>query len=48
MMRLGCPGFGSSNFEVYITELVDGMINVIHADFNQMINTTVTPLSIRY
>jgi hypothetical protein len=54
MMRLGCPGFGSSNFGVCITELVDGVINVIHAevyqrpDFNQMINTTVTLLSIRY
>jgi hypothetical protein len=41
------PGFGSSNFGVCITELVDGMVNVLHAeeyprpDFNQMINTTV-------
>jgi hypothetical protein len=41
------PGFGSSNFGVCITELVDGMINVIHAeeyqrpDFNAMISTTV-------
>jgi hypothetical protein len=41
------PGFGSSNFGVCITELVDGMINVVHAeeyqrpDFNAMINTTV-------
>jgi hypothetical protein len=41
------PGFGSSNFGVCITELVDGLVNVIHAeeyarpDFNQMINTTV-------
>jgi hypothetical protein len=40
-------GFGSSNFGVCITELVDGMINVLHAeeyprpDFNQMINATV-------
>jgi hypothetical protein len=25
------PGFGSSNFGVCITELVDGMVNVIHA-----------------
>jgi hypothetical protein len=41
------PGFGSSNFGVCITELVDGTINVIHAeeyqrpDFNEMINTTM-------
>jgi hypothetical protein len=41
------PGFGSSNFGVCITELVDGMINIVHAeeyqrpDFNQMIKTTV-------
>lgn len=41
------PGFGSSAFGVCITELVDGMINVLHAeeyprpDFNQMIETTV-------
>ena len=41
------PGFGSSNFGVCITELVDGMVNVLHAeeyprpDFNQMIKTTV-------
>ena len=41
------PGFGSSNFDVCITELVDGLVNIIHAeeyqrpDFNQMINTTV-------
>jgi hypothetical protein len=41
------PGFGSSNFGVCITELIDGMINVLHAeeyprpDFNQMIDTTV-------
>jgi hypothetical protein len=41
------PGFGSSAFGVCITELVDGMINMLHAeeyprpDFNQMISTTV-------
>jgi hypothetical protein len=41
------PGFGSSAFGVCITELVDGVINVLQAeeyprpDFNQMINTTV-------
>ncbi|MPZ07264.1 MAG: hypothetical protein GEU26_12760 [Nitrososphaeraceae archaeon] len=41
------PGFGSSAFGVCITELVDGMINVLHAeeyprpDFNQMISTTI-------
>ena len=41
------PGFGSSNFGVCITELVDGMVNVLHAeeytrpDFNTMITTTV-------
>jgi hypothetical protein len=41
------PGFGSSAFGVCITELVDGMINVIYADefprpdFNHMISTTV-------
>ena len=26
------PGFGSSNFGVCITELVDGMVNVLHAE----------------
>jgi hypothetical protein len=41
------PGFGSSNFGVCITELVDGMVNVLHAeeyhrpDFNKMIDTTI-------
>ena len=41
------PGFGSSAFGVCITELVDGVINVLYAeeyprpDFNQMISTTV-------
>ena len=41
------PSFGSSNFGVCITELVDGMVNVLHAEeyhkpnFNEMINTTV-------
>jgi hypothetical protein len=41
------PGFGSSNLGVCITELVDGIVNVLHAeeyqrpDFNAMINTTV-------
>jgi hypothetical protein len=41
------PGFGSSNFGVCITELVDGTINVIHAEeyqrpgFDAMIDTTV-------
>jgi hypothetical protein len=41
------PGFGSSNFGMCITELVDGQINVVHAeeyqrpDFNEMINTTM-------
>jgi len=44
------PGFGSSNFGVCITELVDGKVNVLHAeeyprpDFNQMINITVNLL----
>jgi hypothetical protein len=41
------PGFGSSAFGVCITELVDGVINVLHADeypkpqFDDMIKTTV-------
>jgi hypothetical protein len=41
------PGFGSSNFGVCITELIDGMVNVLHAeeyhrpDFNEMIKITV-------
>ena len=41
------PGFGSSNFGVCITELVDGLIHVLHAeeyqrpDFNKMIDITV-------
>jgi hypothetical protein len=40
------PSFGSSNFGICITELVDGLVNVVHAeeyqrpDFNEMINTT--------
>ena len=40
------PGFGSSNFGVCITELVDGIVNVLHAeeyqrpDFNQVIAIT--------
>ena len=45
------PGFGSSNFGVCITELVDGLVNVVHAeeyprpDFNEMIKTTVRLLN---
>lgn len=41
------PGFGSSNFGVCITELVDGMVKVLRAeeynrpDINAMIKTTV-------
>ena len=41
------PGFGSSNFGVSITELVDGIVNVLHAeeyqgpDFIEMIPITV-------
>ncbi|MGA9317167.1 MAG: hypothetical protein WBV84_03835, partial [Nitrososphaeraceae archaeon] len=41
------PGFGSSAFGVCITELRDGIVNVLHAeeyprlDFNEMIDTTV-------
>jgi hypothetical protein len=41
------PGFGSSAFGVCLTELIDGQINVLHAeeyprpDFNQMIETTI-------
>jgi hypothetical protein len=51
------PGFGSSNFGVCITELVDGMVNVLHAeeyprpDFNAMIQTTsklLTQYDIRF
>jgi hypothetical protein len=44
------PGFGSSAFGVCITELRDGIVNVLHAeeyprpDFNQMIDTTVNLL----
>ena len=44
------PGFGSSAFGVCITELVDGMIKVLHAeeyprpDFNEMIETTLSLL----
>lgn len=42
------PGFGSSTFGVCITELVDGLVNVLHADeyhradFNEMIDTTLS------
>ena len=41
------PGFGSSNFGVCITELVDGLVYVGHAeeyrrpDFSELIKTTV-------
>jgi hypothetical protein len=41
------PGFGSSAFGVCITELIDGQVNVLHAeeyprpDFNEMIQTTI-------
>ena len=51
------PGFGSSAFGVCITELVDGMVNVLHAeeyprpDFNAMISTTsklLTQYDIRF
>ena len=41
------PGFGSSNFGVCITELVDGLVNVLYAeeyqrpDFNRMIDITI-------
>jgi hypothetical protein len=41
------PGFGSSNFGVCITELIDGKVNVLHAeeyarpDFNEMLRITV-------
>jgi hypothetical protein len=44
------PGFGSSAFGVCITELIDGMVNVLHAeeyprpDFNEMIETTINLL----
>jgi hypothetical protein len=42
------PGFGSSNFGVRITELLDGKVNVPHAeeyarpDFNEMLRITVS------
>jgi hypothetical protein len=41
------PGFGSSNFGICMTELVDGIVSVLHAeeyqgpDFNEMIAITV-------
>lgn len=47
------PGFGSSNFGVCITELVDGKVNVLHAeeyarpDFNEMLRIT-TSLMYKY
>jgi hypothetical protein len=47
------PGFGSSNFGVCITELIDGKVNVLHAeeytrpDFNEMLRIT-TSLMYRY
>jgi hypothetical protein len=42
------PGFGSSNFGVCITELINGKVNVLHAeeyarpDFNEMLRITVS------
>jgi hypothetical protein len=45
------PGFGSSNFGVCITELIDGKVNVLHAeeynrpDFNEMLRITVNLMS---
>ena len=44
------PGYGSSAFANCVTELVDGMVNVLHAeeyprpDFNEMIETTISLL----
>jgi hypothetical protein len=44
------PGFGSSNFGVCITEVRDGIVNVLHAeeyqrpDYNTMIQTTISLL----
>ena len=41
------PGYGSSAFGICVTELVDGLVNVVYADefvkaeFNQMILTTI-------
>jgi hypothetical protein len=47
------PGFGSSNFGVCITELINGKVNVLHAeeyarpDFNEMLRIT-TSLMYKY
>lgn len=44
------PGYGSSAFGICVTELVDGLINVVYADefvradFNEMIETTISLL----
>lgn len=44
------PGFGSSNFGVCITEVRDGIVNVLHTeeysrpDYNTMIQTTISLL----
>jgi hypothetical protein len=44
------PGFGSCNFGVCITEVRDGIVNVLHAeeyqrpDYNTMIQTTISLL----
>jgi hypothetical protein len=41
------PGYGSSAFAICVTELIDGVVNVLHAeeyaraDFNEMIETTL-------
>jgi hypothetical protein len=47
------PGFGSSNFGVCIKELINGKVNVLHAeecarpDFNEMLRIT-TSLMFKY
>jgi hypothetical protein len=41
------PGYGSSAFAICVTELIDGLVNVLYAeefakaDFNEMIETTI-------
>jgi hypothetical protein len=44
------PGYGSSAFAICVTELIDGLVNVLYAeefakaDFNQMIETSIALL----
>jgi hypothetical protein len=31
------PAYGSSSFGIVVTQFVDGQVQIIHADFNEML-----------